>query len=164
MEMRILILLVCIWFSSCHRSDDEVGKEVSKEAEFILSRPFSGLYLEAKAVLKVRDYLVSKGMDIDSLYVYEIGYSDSCDISDDSKFSSDPVDACVAVFNIEHKVNHDYYLKIDRENARILEAQEKKNGDYSEPLLIPSKPDFLRKGILLYYYFEGDSIVDILSQ
>jgi len=55
-------------------------------------------------------------------------------------------------------------LKTAVENARILEDYEKKNGEYSEPLLIPSKPDFLRKNILLYYYFERDSIVDGLSQ
>lgn len=160
--MRILILLSCIWFSGCH--NPEVGKEVHEELEFISSRPFSELYLEAKAVLKVRGYLHAKGMDIDSLYVYEIDYSDSCDISDRTVFTSDPTDACVAVFNIEHKVNHDYFLKIEVENARILADHEKKNGDYSEPLLIPSKPDFLRKEILLYYYFKGDSIVDVLSQ
>ena len=161
--MRMLVLLVCIWLSACHKSDPELGKEVHEEPEFISSIPFHELYLEAKAVLKVKDYLHSKGMDTDSLYVYEIGYSDSCNISIDSNLSSNPIDACIAVFNIEHKLNHDYYLRIEAENARKLEDHEKKTGDYSEPLLIPSKPGFLRKEMLLYYYFEEDSIADILS-
>ena len=169
--MRLLILLVCVWLSACQKHGSEVGIETNKELEFILSRPFSELYLnakagslEAKAVKKVRDYLLAKGMNIDSLYVYEINYSDSCDVSNETSFTSDPIDACIAIFNIEHKVNHDYYLKIGSENARILEDYEKKDGDYSESLLIPSKPDFLRKEILLYYYIDRDSIADILSQ
>jgi hypothetical protein len=78
-------------------------------------------------------------------------------------FSDDSIDACIAVFNIEHKVNHDYYVNLKIENDQILEDYEKENEVFSEPLLIPSKPDFLRKEILLYYYFKGDSIIEILS-
>ena len=59
--------------------------------------------LEARAVLKVKDYLQAKGIDIDSLYVYEIGYSNSCDIADETILTSDPINACVAVFNIDIK-------------------------------------------------------------
>jgi hypothetical protein len=164
MELRLIILLVLIWFSACHKPNPEVVKMPTEVLDLISSRAFSELNLEAKEVLKVRDYLDGKGLDIDSLYVYEIIFSDSCVISDRTVFSDDSIDACIAVFNIEHKVNHDYYMKLKVENNQILEDYEKENEVFSEPLLIPSKPDFLRKEILLYYYFKGDSIIEILSQ
>ncbi|MGB3852104.1 MAG: hypothetical protein WA958_19215 [Tunicatimonas sp.] len=169
--MKLFVLLVCVWLSACHESDPKAEKKTDEELELDLSRPFSKLYhkakagmLEAEAVNKVRDYLLANGMDIDSLYVYKINYTDTCNISNKTSFTSDPIDACIAVFNIEHKVNHDYYSRIDVENARKLKDYEKNNENYSEPLLIPSKPDFLRKEILLHYYFEQDSLVDVLSQ
>lgn len=164
MEVRLMVLLVFIGFSACHKPNPEVVKMPSEEPHYISSRAFSELNLEAKEVVKVRDYLHAKGLDIDSLYVYEIFYSDSCVISNRTVFSDDSIDACIAVFNIEHKVNHDYYMNLKIENDQILEDYENENEVFSEPLLIPSKPDFLRKEILLYYYFKGDSIIEVLSQ
>jgi hypothetical protein len=72
MEVRLIIFLVFIWFSACHKPNPEVVKMPSDEPHSISSRAFSELNLGAKEVLKVRDYLHGKGMDIDSLYVYEI--------------------------------------------------------------------------------------------
>lgn len=170
MEMRLLTLLIFVWLNACNKPSQDVGKKSDVETELIPAKLFSELYVNAKAeipgsraIKKVSEYLLAKGMDLDSLYVYEIIYSISCEISEVTSFTSDPIDACIAIFNIEHKVNHDYYLKIEVENARISKNYEKKKGG-SESLVIPSKPDFLRKEILLYYYFEGDSLIDVLSQ
>ena len=132
---------------------------------FLSSKPFTELSQESKAVLAVKDYLLSKGHELDSLYAYDISYSDSsCNIPSDSSFTPNPIEACFAVFNIEHRINHDYYLRISEENAQIIEENQGKNENDWQSLVIPSRPEFLKKEILLHYYLERDSVVDVLSQ
>ena len=157
MEMRLTVLVLILCIFSCQnlgRGD----KKTNDQQPVFSSRPFIELLRESKAVLAVKDYLLSKGYEIDSLYAYEINYSDSlCNESHDTLFIPDPIKACFATFNIEHKVNHDYYDWIRKENNRRI--KESKNKDEWIPIIVPSTPGFLKKSILLHYYFEEDSVV-----
>ncbi|WP_169714386.1 hypothetical protein [Algoriphagus antarcticus] len=168
--MKLLILIVFMCLNACNEPGKEGIRINNEHAEPITSIPFSELYLnakpgrpETKAINEIKGYLLNEGWSIDSLYVYKINYSVSCDISDETSFTTDPLNACIAIFNIEHKVNRDYYLRIEIENDKIYEDYEMKKRGKSEPLFVPGRPVYLRNEILLYYYFKGDSIVDVLS-
>jgi len=165
MEMKLKVLaLCCFGFCSCQNLDRKEKTTPDQPSMFLLSKPFTELSQESKAVLAVKDYLLSKGHKLDSLYVYEISYSDSlCTIPNDSSIIPNPIKACFAIFNIEHRINHVYYLRISHENAQIIEENQGKNENDWQPLVIPSRPEFLKKEILLHYYFQQDSLVDVLS-
>ncbi len=122
-------------------------------------QPFPVVVREGKAMLKVRDYLLSQGIFIDSMYV-NMSYSDSlCHVPDSTITNS--INACFIILNIQHKTNYDYFNRIDRENARIMQENEGKKEIDWIPLLVPSSPEFLKKEILIHYYLKKDSIADI---
>jgi len=160
MERKLIIMMFCFLFYSCdyqERSVEVSQQEVKYDSPTKnLSRPFPVLSREAKGVLRVQDYLQSEGVNTDSLYVYNIAYSDSsCTVSYDS-IMPDPIDACFAIFNITHKINFDYYKEIERENMKRI--KEGTDEDEWISLIVPSKPPFLKKDIIVYYYFAQDSI------
>lgn len=157
--MRILVILFFLFFS-CQHQEKEVLSTYSNEIQTdFSSRPLAQFFREAKATLRVKEYLESNGFTLDSLYAYDISYSDTlCEVSYNSSFIPNTIEACFAIFNIEHKVNHDYYEWIENENNRIIKENEGKNEDEWEPLVIPSKPEFLKKNIVIYYYFDQDSV------
>ena len=156
MRLTVLVLILCVF--SCQNLDQGDKKTHDQQSVFS-SRPFIELLRESKAVLAVKDYLLSEGYEIDSLYAYEITYSDSLynEPRDSLFIPPDPIKARFASFIIEHKVNHDYYDWIQKENNRRI--KESKNKDEWIPIIIPSTPGFLKKSILLHYYFEEDSVV-----
>lgn len=158
--MRLIGIMLCFLLYSCGRQKGSI--EVDRQElechslTMNIARPFPVLSREAKGLLRVHDYLQLQGMNTDSLYVYNIDYSDSlCTVSNDSN-EKDPLNACFAIFNIVHKINIDYYKEIEEENMKsIKEARDK---DEWTPLIIPSTPAFLKKDIIAYYYFAQDSI------
>lgn len=157
MRLTVLVLILCI-FSCQDQGKKALDKHSNKYSLSLYSRPFVHFLREAQATIKVNEYLHTNEYNIDSLYIYNISYSDSlCRISSDSLFIPDPDGACFAIFNITHRVNHDYFQEIEEENERRI--KEAKNEDEWIPIVIPSKPEFLKKEILLHYYYKQDSVV-----
>lgn len=158
--MKLFTIVFCFLFCSCGRQ--ERSTEVNHQGDeynsltYERSRAFPAVYREAKALLSLQDYLQSKGINTDSLYIYNIIYSDSlCTVSDDL-YTPDSLHACFAIFNIKHKINVDYFKKIEQENIKSIKGRT--GEDEWKPLDISSKPSFLKKDIIAYYYFGQDSI------
>lgn len=156
------ILAACLLIFSCQK-ENSTSKTGTVPNEFKISnsyQSFSFLAQEGKAVLRVKDYLLTHGISVDSLYV-NVSYSDSlCNVPADTVMANS-INPCFVILNMQHKVNYDYYKKLETENARIIQENESKNEIDWTPLLVPSKPDFLKKEILVYYYFKKDSIAEI---
>jgi hypothetical protein len=157
MEIRNIIILSLLLYSCQKENPKSEIENFSHKTEMEDNyQPFPVVVREGKAVLRVRDYLLSQGIFIDSMYV-NMSYSDSlCHVPASTITNS--INACFIILNIQHKTNYDYFNRIDRENARIM--QDKKESDWI-PLLVPSSPEFLKREILIHYYLKEDSIADI---
>ncbi len=165
-KYHILLGITMLFFYSCQsknseknnrNADCDQGLFTGYEVNHIPLLSFEGKNdLENKVIAKVKKHLVSKKISIDSLLVSHVSYPDTtleCNLAYDGKF--------FMTIDLTHQMTVDYQSKIKEENTRLAKEHE---GEESVPVLPPPTGNISGKDRIISYYFEGDSIVDVLSQ
>lgn len=164
MEIRSILTVTFVLLLSCEPQEKKVFEKdifnsFTKEGSI---EDFKARNLrEKEALTKIIQHLKSKGLDTDSLFIWSINYSDS-DCSDEfDLLEHNPMDACFVLFSLTHKNTIDYQDSLSKLNDQL--ATEHKDEEWV-PFIVPPTGNISGKDRGIFYYFEGDSIVDILSQ
>ena len=152
MEMKSLFLVFAILLFACESKIEHTSFNTVEQ--YIVLTDYQGESLiEKSAAVKAKNYLKSKGLNLDDFFVWNVSYPDLLDSMHEQAFT--------LVFDLAHRKTLDYIDSIETINSSLLE--EHKNDEFI-PLAVPVTGNISGLDRHIYYYFEQDSVVDVLSQ
>ena len=152
MEVKSSFLIFAVLLFACESKREHTS--FNTEEQYIALTNYEGKSLiEKSAAKKTRDYLKSEGLNLDDFFVWDVSYPDSLDTMHEQGFT--------LVFDLAHRKTIDYIDSIETINSSLLEEHKK---DEFIPLAVPATGNISGLDRHIYYYFEQDSVVDVLSQ
>lgn len=162
MKIGLFLAVLILTIFSCSRNSSqngpcEEGRLNGYTVPYISLTSFEGKYdVENEVVQRIKNHLLESNIVLDTYFVSYIGYPDTtinCNFLYEGKY--------YLVIDLVHELSKNYLDSIAIENKKL---ENKHRGEEWIPIIPPPTGNISGKDRAIFYYFEGDSIVNVLSQ